>query len=233
MFDWDLISGWEAAAWRQQNSNHTAQTSIQLNMAKSKLVALQDARTNGLQLLGTCLGPTQARERFLRAKISLADLLHQHVLLLLKTFIQQDLRHLQRSLPSHDLPHLWTRLDNSLYSAIARIRSADRQGPHDPAHMSNSAVWDWESSHSKRAPLSHPKRPQNSQTPPLPNCLNPNSPKTRRRPHSASYCHKRFIEQREALAIPLPLQSERSCLNQPPYSAGSGWTPSLSTTRSD
>jgi hypothetical protein len=54
-------------------------------MAKSKTAALQEARGTGLQLLGSCIGPTAVRERFLEAKIAgeeallakLVDLPHQ------------------------------------------------------------------------------------------------------------------------------------------------------------
>ena len=126
---------------RAQNFFQTAQLSIQLNMAKSKLVALENARNDGLELLGTCFGPTEPRERFLRAKIkeqellleSLVNLLHQHALLLCRTSIQQNLRQLQRCLSSSDLGHLWRCLDRFLHAAMARICSADSQGPHDPA----------------------------------------------------------------------------------------------------
>jgi hypothetical protein len=36
----------------------TRQPSIQLTMAKSRAVTLQDARERGMQLLGSCIGPT-------------------------------------------------------------------------------------------------------------------------------------------------------------------------------
>jgi hypothetical protein len=45
------------------------QPSMQLNMAKSKTIALQEARERGMQLLGSCIGPTVVRERFLEAKV--------------------------------------------------------------------------------------------------------------------------------------------------------------------
>jgi hypothetical protein len=41
----------------------------------------------------------------------LINLPHQHALLVLRVCIQQNLRHLQRSLKSDDLVHLWDRLD--------------------------------------------------------------------------------------------------------------------------
>ncbi len=46
---------------------------------------------------------------------------------------QQDLGHLQRSLPSGDLGNLWRRLDRSLLASITKIRSAEHLGPLDTA----------------------------------------------------------------------------------------------------
>jgi hypothetical protein len=74
------------------------QPSIQLNMVKSKTTALQEARETGLQLLGSYVGPTAARERFLEAKIiaeeallaKLVNLPHQHALLVLQQCLQQN-----------------------------------------------------------------------------------------------------------------------------------------------
>jgi hypothetical protein len=48
-----------------QASFASRQPSIQLNMAKSKTTALQEARERGMQLLGSCIGPTAGGERFL------------------------------------------------------------------------------------------------------------------------------------------------------------------------
>jgi hypothetical protein len=68
-------------------------------MVKSKTTTLQEARETGLQLLGSCIGPTAARERFLEAKIiaeeallaKLVDLPHQHALLVQRQCLQQNL----------------------------------------------------------------------------------------------------------------------------------------------
>ncbi len=76
---------------RIQSFMKSAQPSVSLNMAKSKIVSLEGARKNGLEVLGTCLGPREARISFLLAKIEgeehilagLYDLPHQHALLLL------------------------------------------------------------------------------------------------------------------------------------------------------
>jgi hypothetical protein len=112
------------------------QPSIQLNMAKSKTMVLQEARETGLQLLGSCIGPA-ARQRFLEATIiseeallaKLVDLPHQHPLLVLRQCLQQNLRHLQRSLHSDDLEHLWERLDASLGNSVRRIRAGASVAP--------------------------------------------------------------------------------------------------------
>ncbi|GFZ46026.1 hypothetical protein JCM24511_03760 [Saitozyma sp. JCM 24511] len=106
-------------------------TSIQLNRAKSKTTALQETRETGLQLLGSCIGPTAARECFLEAKIiaeeallaKQVDLPHRHALLVVHQCLQQTLRHLRRSLCSEDLEHLWERWDTSLANSARRIRA--------------------------------------------------------------------------------------------------------------
>jgi hypothetical protein len=92
--------------------------------------ALEDIRTDGLRMLGTCVGARSAREQFLQEKIEheaatvskLINLPHQHALLVLRVCVQQNLRHLQRSLRSDDLVHLWDKLDTTLREAVARIR---------------------------------------------------------------------------------------------------------------
>jgi hypothetical protein len=110
------------------------QPSIRLNPAKCKSLALEDIRTEGLRMLGTCVGARSAREQFLQEKIDhetatiakLINLPHQHALLVLRVCVQQNLRHLQRSLKSDDLVHLWDKLDTVLREAVARIRGLPR-----------------------------------------------------------------------------------------------------------
>jgi hypothetical protein len=51
------------------------QPSIQLNVAKSKTTALQEAREPRLQLLGSSIGPAAVRERFLEVKIAAEEAL--------------------------------------------------------------------------------------------------------------------------------------------------------------
>jgi hypothetical protein len=75
-----------------------------------------------MEMLGTCIGPTASRGRFLARKIDdllrvlprLEVLPYQHALLLLRICFQQDLRHLQRTLDTSELQHLWASLDQQL-----------------------------------------------------------------------------------------------------------------------
>jgi hypothetical protein len=72
------------------------------------------------------VGAHAGREQFLQEKIDheaatvakLINLPHQHVLLVLRVCVQQNLRHLQRSLKSDDLVHLWDKLDTTLREAL-------------------------------------------------------------------------------------------------------------------
>jgi hypothetical protein len=115
------------------------QPSIRLNPAKCKMLALEDIGTNGLRMLGTCVRARSAREQFLQGKIDheaatvakLINLPHEHALLVLRVCVQQNLRHLQRSLKSDDLVHLWDKLDTILRDAVIRIRA-------HPRHADNS-----------------------------------------------------------------------------------------------
>jgi hypothetical protein len=71
------------------------QPSIRLNPAKCKSLALEDIPTNGLRMLGTCVGARSAREQFLQEQIDheaatvakLINLPHQHALLVLRVCV--------------------------------------------------------------------------------------------------------------------------------------------------
>lgn len=110
---------------------------LKLNLAKSSIKSLADVKLTGVKMLGTFVGPRDGRARFLKGKINeleekvqkLGDLPSQHALLLLRQCMQQDLRHLQRSLRSDDLGDLWAELDMVIWDAAARIRAA--QGTRD------------------------------------------------------------------------------------------------------
>jgi hypothetical protein len=111
---------------------HDSAFSLKLNTAKSFVTSVEEIKTTGLKMLGSCLGPMEVREEFLREKVvqledkinRLVDLPHQHALLLLRQCLQQDLRHLQRCLVSNDLAHVWQQLDQAIWDAALRIRGA-------------------------------------------------------------------------------------------------------------
>jgi hypothetical protein len=116
-----------------------------LNQGKSVLRCINDVRENGLGLLGSFIGPKEAREVFLKDKVEaearklerLTLLPHQHALLLLRFCIQQNLRHLQRSLRTDDLQHVWATMDRHLQTALRRISAtgfheSDPMGPGEP-----------------------------------------------------------------------------------------------------
>jgi hypothetical protein len=105
-------------------------SSLQLNLSKSKSYKVEDIRNRGLEVLGSCIGSHEARHSFLRGKIEeqeailakLVDLPHQHSFLLLRECLQQNLRHLLRSLRSDDLQDLWAQYDKSLQAVVLRIQ---------------------------------------------------------------------------------------------------------------
>jgi len=106
---------------------------LKLNEAKCSTISLENIRRDGFEMLGTVLGAREARERFINTKTDklsaqldhLHNLPHQHALQLLLRCYQQDLRHLQRSLATEDLPNAWKRLDDRLYTEIKRLRGAE------------------------------------------------------------------------------------------------------------
>jgi hypothetical protein len=112
-------------------------TTLQLNMAKSSITDLNTIRDHGLKVLGTTVGPHSARLAFLKSKIdhlrpklnNLINLPHQHALLTLRLAVQQDLRHLQRTLKSDDLSDQWDELDNLLWDTVRQLRGST--GPLD------------------------------------------------------------------------------------------------------
>jgi len=106
---------------------------LKLNEAKCSTINLENIRRDGFEMLGTVLGAKEGRERFINTKTDklsaqldhLHNLPHQHALQLLLRCYQQDLRHLQRSLATEDLPNAWKRLDDRLYTEIKRLRGAE------------------------------------------------------------------------------------------------------------
>lgn len=140
-------------------------SSLRLNVNKSKSYALDDIRDEGIEVLGTAVGSTAFRSNFLRDKIKaqvevarkLGDLKAQHALLLLRFCLQQDLRHLQRTLKTDDLLGCWTDLDAALLDSSSLLRSSPRRLDTDsdlvtlPARLGGLGIF----SHSECAPLTY------------------------------------------------------------------------------
>jgi hypothetical protein len=103
---------------------------IRLNSDKCWIKSFAAIDEDGVEVLGSALGSRQFRGDFLEAKVTtleekldhLPQLDHQSALLLLRTSIQLELRHLQRSLATTELGAIWNRLDQSLHAQVARIR---------------------------------------------------------------------------------------------------------------
>ena len=93
---------------------------------------MEEVREGELKVLGTCLGSAAARRAFLESNIAtqvatltrLPGLPNQHAFLLLSICLQQNLRHLQRSLKSDDISDAWRPLDDALLAAARRLRAA-------------------------------------------------------------------------------------------------------------
>lgn len=110
-------------------------SSLRLNRRKSFTISTADIRANGVEILGSCVGPVERRRDFLSKRIdaeeSKLQLLHtlsrQEALLLLRASLQLNLAHLLRSLDPTGLEDLWQRYDELLYDTVRTIR-----GP--PAH---------------------------------------------------------------------------------------------------
>ena len=110
----------------------TDAVSLQLNSSETSIVSLTEIKTSGMDILGSCVGSSEARREFLETKIlklegklaRLAGLPHQHSLLLLRQCLQQELRHLQRCLFSDDLVDLWKRLDKAIWDTANLLRGA-------------------------------------------------------------------------------------------------------------
>nr|XP_031858929.1 uncharacterized protein CI109_005596 [Kwoniella shandongensis]KAA5526001.1 hypothetical protein CI109_005596 [Kwoniella shandongensis] len=103
---------------------------LSLNVRKCKQVSVEEIVERGIELLGSCVGSTAVRDRFLSDKITeieseveaLGPFPKQHALLMLRQSIQQKLRHLQRTLLSPDLAGCWDRLDRVLWGGLDTIR---------------------------------------------------------------------------------------------------------------
>ena len=108
---------------------------LQLNASKSKIVSLEDIKSDGFEILGTMVGSPVARRLFLHQLVQqqsycvnkLPGLPFQDALLLLKQCIQQNLRYLMRSLKTDDIPDLWEDLDKILVGSLLLLRGSPRR----------------------------------------------------------------------------------------------------------
>ncbi|TIA94558.1 hypothetical protein E3P96_04126 [Wallemia ichthyophaga] len=113
--------------------------SIKLNKDKCLSKSVDDIRTEGMELLGTVVGPRHVRVGFLRRqlevvkrKLSRLRLVRtQYAWLLLSKSFQASLRHLQRSLDLSDAGDEWHRVDDVFRSAIRELRGSPRVLPTD------------------------------------------------------------------------------------------------------
>ena len=117
---------------------------LQLNRSKCQAYDRNYLNTCGMQVLGTCIGPVQVRTDFLKSKIAgvvskldkLPSLPSQHALLLLTKCINQDLRHLQRTLYTEDMIDEWDVLDQKLWHVAKLLRGSPRNSPLDNTLLS-------------------------------------------------------------------------------------------------
>lgn len=114
----------------QRKKGRTCETtSLKLNKRKCASVSFEDIKRDCFKLLGTVVGPPMARLDFLNAAAAstaskldqLRHLPHQHALILVRQCIQQDVRHLQRTLKTDDLPDCWNALHSRLAMEIKRL----------------------------------------------------------------------------------------------------------------
>ena len=108
---------------------------LALNLRKCHETPLAIVAQDGLEVLGTCIGPPEVRAAFLAAQVDaqlpalsrLSDLPGQEALLVLRHCLASNLRHLQRSLRTDDLPGAWDQLDEALLERFHVLRSSPRR----------------------------------------------------------------------------------------------------------
>ncbi|KAJ0133569.1 Regulatory protein LEU3 [Fusarium oxysporum f. sp. albedinis] len=115
---------------------------FQLNLTKSKEIAIRDLKEEGIKALGSFIGPIAPKRAFLEGKIralkdalsALQDLPKQHALLLLRGSIQLLLRHLQWQLDPIGLEDLWDQADSLIRQAvIALLARSPSDCPKEPS----------------------------------------------------------------------------------------------------
>ena len=103
---------------------------LRLNAQKCKMIAIEEIKKEGFQLLGSAVGPVNYLRSFLQAKVDasieqfryIRNLPKQHALLCLRLSFQNQLRHLLRTLPVEGLRDIWQRLDTALREELKTIR---------------------------------------------------------------------------------------------------------------
>jgi len=124
-------------------------SSLRLNRTKCTEMTLDTIKREGLSILGSRIGSTNAQASFLDAKVdcllgqvkNLGSLPHQHALLLLRQCLQQDLRHLQRSLASDTkIKAAWAKLDLGLLNEVRRLRGRVSNREGDRSDIENSLM---------------------------------------------------------------------------------------------
>lgn len=114
---------------------------LSLNVSKCREYTRGEIQSSGVRLLGTCVGPFEARNNFateaVRASIDKlealmeTDVSAQVKLLLVRMCIQQEQRHLLRSLDTRDCSDLWVWLDSVLQDAALQSRGSEQDGEYD------------------------------------------------------------------------------------------------------
>lgn len=118
---------------------------LKLNVRKSRVDTVERLRETGLCALGTCLGPLEARQRFLEEKATswqqaiakLSGVPKHHALTLLRQSSHLLLRHLQRSLDPEGLGEVWAAVDQTLLDVVKSLMGDVGAGcPSDAAIIS-------------------------------------------------------------------------------------------------
>lgn len=108
---------------------------LRINRAKSSQKAISAVRKEGMEALGTFIGPRRLRAEFLEQKATvlaeslqlLSGIPKQHALLLLRGSLSHQLRHLLRQLNPEGLEPIWEAIDESVRAQIDQLASRSRQ----------------------------------------------------------------------------------------------------------
>ena len=147
--DWYILSTTPGTLDKVYTLMDSQDTALKLNRDKCKEIALLDIAEHGLTVLGTRLGSPASQQAFLASKIdsllqslnNLASLPHQDALLLLRTCLQQDIRHLQRTMPiSPQINAQWARLDQALCNEVRRLRGRSQRCQGDRQSLEDALI---------------------------------------------------------------------------------------------